>query len=650
MIQLAPNQNIPEHLHTKKKFQFICDCGNIFWTLWASFKTGQAKTCGKCKIFKWKQSGRIRFGKLELIDPINDIKRLTDKHHWKCDCGNQKLIQVINVLNGDTNSCGCICKQSIRGLQPYHPVKSKIIWLQELSELIDRGLPDNWSTGANLKASFRCACGNEYIRKFSKYDSVKSTCGRCNEISIIRGHQINQFTYDDESGIINTKSTVQKYFICKCGKRTLLNIRDIFSGNKKICSKCNEITAQEIANKRFGKLIIKYPENIKRYSGKKIWWNCECGGEIYTGIYSVLSGKTKTCGKCRQPIQNWYIQNREEIRALKCPIPAGIILNGIQALEIINTVSDPFKALCPVCDNIYFPRLHGIKDGESITCGCTSNLLISTAQKEIAEFIQNLGINVILEYPINGLRYDIWVAASKLVIEYNGLLWHSNIDARRRELIKWQNAINEGMHCLTVYEDEWKYKRKCIENIIKNKLQIVSPKRTILRPKSCEIQQLESKIVNKLYETYHYIGGTASKVNYGIFYQEQLIACISFKRPTRQSKYDWELARMVAHPDFRVHGIWSKLLRKFIKEYSPKSIVSFSDNRLFFGGVYEKLGFQYDGDVNSDYYWTKGKRRYHKSSLRKKPGEIGTEFELRTAQGYRQIWDLGKKRWVLHVK
>ncbi len=87
----------------------------------------------------------------------------------------------------------------------------------------------------------------------------------------------------------------------------------------------------------------------------------------------------------------------------------------------------------------------------------------------------------------------------------------------------------------------------------------------------------------------------------------------------------------------------------FAKEHSPSSIVSFSENRLFNGSVYEKIGFRHDGDIRPDYCWTNGYKRFHKSGLRKKGSEKGsglTERELREAQGLRKIWDLGKKRWV----
>jgi predicted acetyltransferase len=106
---------------------------------------------------------------------------------------------------------------------------------------------------------------------------------------------------------------------------------------------------------------------------------------------------------------------------------------------------------------------------------------------------------------------------------------------------------------------------------------------------------------------------------------------------------------MASDPTYKIHGIWSKLFKKFVTENHPTSVVSFSDNRLFQGSVYEKMGFKFDGVVTPDYYWVKADRRHHKSALRKTNAEklTGlTETQLRTAQGYEKVWDLGKKRWL----
>ena len=79
------------------------------------------------------------------------------------------------------------------------------------------------------------------------------------------------------------------------------------------------------------------------------------------------------------------------------------------------------------------------------------------------------------------------------------------------------------------------------------------------------------------------------------------------------------------------------------------SIVTFSDNRLFSGNVYAKIGMVLDGHVKPDYFYTDGRRRYHKSALRKtiEERETGlTEVELRRNQNLYQIYDYGKKRWT----
>jgi hypothetical protein len=106
---------------------------------------------------------------------------------------------------------------------------------------------------------------------------------------------------------------------------------------------------------------------------------------------------------------------------------------------------------------------------------------------------------------------------------------------------------------------------------------------------------------------------------------------------------------MVGNSAYRVHGIWSKLMLEFIKDKNPFDCVSFSDNRLFDGGVYEKIGFMHDGDIGADYYWTKDRKKHHKSGLRKQKHEMAsglTETILRENQGYKRVFDLGKKRWL----
>jgi hypothetical protein len=64
------------------------------------------------------------------------------------------------------------------------------------------------------------------------------------------------------------------------------------------------------------------------------------------------------------------------------------------------------------------------------------------------------------------------------------------------------------------------------------------------------------------------------------------------------------------------------------------------------------MGFTKEHNVQPDYYWVKDGVRHHKSALRKTAEErlTGlTEKQLREAQGYKQVFDLGKTKWSMQL-
>jgi len=174
-----------------------------------------------------------------------------------------------------------------------------------------------------------------------------------------------------------------------------------------------------------------------------------------------------------------------------------------------------------------------------------------------------------------------------------------------------------------------------------------------LRPKNCEIKMITSREANKLYSKHHYIGKCQAKFNFGVFYENRLIACMSIRKPTRQNAGDWEINRMVGDPDYRVHGIWSKLISEIkTRKLISGKLISYSDNRYFSGMVYQKMGFKFGHDVAPDYFYCKDGVNFHKSRMRKTEVEKKTgktEWKLREEQGYVRIYDQGKKKWVLHI-
>jgi hypothetical protein len=509
--------------------------------------------------------------------------------------------------------------------------------------------PQDITSGSGKKVWWLCKCGKRTLAAPNTIirGGVKS-CGRCN---LIPAEKIKNKPYGDL--VIETPQDVMPgshekiWWLCKCGKRTLAVIYSVICGDTKSCGECNLVTAEELSKRKFGKLRVKNLRDVHPYSIKKIECICDCGNEPLVKIRNLFCDDTKSCGKCFERVRNWYTENKDKLKSLVFPIkPEDFISGGVIPLETIKSTGIPFKAVCCACRSIYYPRFGDVKLGISLTCGCSYNK-ISLDNIEIQKFIQSLGVETELEFKINSFSYDVFVPKFNVLIELNGLKWHSTPTSKKRDIEKYKLAVDNEYDYLMIFEDELARNRPKVESLLKNKFSVIDL--ISVRPSQCEIKTIFPKEADLFYDRFHYIGKCHPQLTYGVFYDSKLIAAISFSHPTRQSKHQWELVRMASDPTYKVHGIWGKLLEKFVKEQSPISIVSFSDNRLFSGKVYEKIGFKFDGNVTPDYYWVKNQKRFHKSALRKKGEEkiSGlTKTQLREAQGYKKIWDLGKKRWV----
>lgn len=92
-----------------------CICGNVKDVYKSSLVLGKSKSCG-CKGYKkiinsnYLRSDRKILGK--NFGRLSPIKRISSsgnsKYLCKCDCGNKIIVKGSLLLNGRTNSCGCL--------------------------------------------------------------------------------------------------------------------------------------------------------------------------------------------------------------------------------------------------------------------------------------------------------------------------------------------------------------------------------------------------------------------------------------------------------------------------------------------------------------------------------------------------------------
>ena len=169
-------------------------------------------------------------------------------------------------------------------------------------------------------------------------------------------------------------------------------------------------------------------------------------------------------------------------------------------------------------------------------------------------------------------------------------------------------------------------------------------------------------------ESTHIQGAGVSLVNYALFEGEAVIAVATFSKSrsgamTRTgNEGEWEVVRYASIG--RVRGGFSKLFKQFIKDISPKKVISYCDLRYGDGRLYATTGFALDTITEPDYWWvTKNKKerlpRYatqkHKLAdsshpLHKYYDVDKTETEICKEAGLEKILGVGNQKWIWEVK
>ena len=123
----------------KAMWECKCKCGNIIEVrgcdLTREDGTRQCRNCASTKIATNNRNNILgnRYGRLVVIDyGYSD----GDSYFWKCkcDCGEIIYVRAYNLINGITNSCGCIAKERIAELGRQQKGENSPRWNADLTQ------------------------------------------------------------------------------------------------------------------------------------------------------------------------------------------------------------------------------------------------------------------------------------------------------------------------------------------------------------------------------------------------------------------------------------------------------------------------------------------------------------------------------------
>lgn len=301
------------------------------------------------------------------------------------------------------------------------------------------------------------------------------------------------------------------------------------------------------------------------------------------------------------------------------------------------------KFKCKECNDIFETNMNS-----GVICRvCNPKIAgFSLEEKEVLTFIESIYDGKIIENDRSlGIELDIYLPELNFAIEYDGIYWHSSyFKTNDYHLNKTNICEDNNIHLIHIFSNEWLFKQEIVKSILKAKLNKIE--RVILF-KECVIKKVSSEESNSFLEINHIQSKDNSFLQYGLYYQDELVQIVTFKRSCYKYKYI-ELNRFAYLLNTSIPEGFSKLI-KYTKNQIKEEIVIFADRRYYQkNNVYSDIG-EYVGTTNPNNFFIKGKLLESKEKYQKhKLKEIFINFdENKTAldncydNGIYDIYDSG---------
>lgn len=281
----------------------------------------------------------------------------------------------------------------------------------------------------------------------------------------------------------------------------------------------------------------------------------------------------------------------------------------------------------------------------------------SIGEHEIREFLTSININFhpndrTLIYPY---ELDFYIPEHNIAIEYNGNYWHSELCGKNKNyhLNKTKMCKERGVQLIHILESEWLLK----QDIIKSRLSNMFKKNKSIYARKCQIVNVSKKTKKTFLNEHHLQGDVGSNINYGLMYNNELVATMTFGIPRFSKKYQYELLRFASKRGTNIVGGASRLMKHFICEHEPKNIITYGDLRYGTGNLYKFLGFDFlhNSSPNCHYFknsqslklYSRIKFQKHKQQdLLEIFDPKLTAWKNMTNNDYNRIWDCGNSVWL----
>ena len=386
--------------------------------------------------------------------------------------------------------------------------------------------------------------------------------------------------------------------VCDCGNEKDVRLQQLTSGKVTSCGcdrKKRTGNKERLLGKKFNMLtVIAFDHFDKR---NKDYWKCkcDCGNETVVQGYNLTSGAVRSCGCLHKKAKydNWFVDITDKKYGM------------LTVLKFIERKNHQSMWLCRCdCGREVIVNSNNLRKGHTTSCG-NHRLREETI---VRDYIESLGVTTYKDRQhLDGLEIDMYIPQHNLGVEYNGSAFHASLNGAFRILDKYYHrdkflqAKKQGIHLISIFDIDWNDKIKLyLKDLLTTKQKVYARK--------CIVKSIDKSVANEFCDKYHLQGHTnLSSICYGLYYNDELLSVMTFGKLRLKKQQDnyYELHRYCVKSGYTILGGANKLFSTFIKEYSPKNILSYSDNDYFSGDIYPMIGFKYIKQAEPNYYWFK---------------------------------------------
>ena len=379
----------------------------------------------------------------------------------------------------------------------------------------------------------------------------------------------------------------------------------------------------DLSNKTFGDL------KVIQYRGNEKWFcKCSCGNELIVGTHDLINN---TITKC-----NNHINTEKGL--------SGKWFNDWYVMEPIPGKRRYYKCKCR-CGTIKEVHAYSLTSGRSKSCGHKK------LEHEIPSVITDVEFRKTLTelLEINEVSTSFWNKEEKQpvtvtsIYEFIKSIYSDKIELKDNDVIylpdkklgirycqdyfastaykakTFSQSLTEkynkqGDRLITIYEYEWS--DEDLRNRLKEMLyDTVRADKIAVYARKTEVKPLEKGTAEEFCNRYHLQGWAPATINYGCFDKKsgELLGVMTFGKPRFNHSYDYEIVRLCWKYGYTVIGGAAKLMKHFIEDYKPNSILTYADITKFTGGIYSRIGFKPIEVTSPNYVWVRHHKKPNKS-------------------------------------